>query len=128
MPLGQKLQNAYRKVNTKLGTQDGTVIIRRRVEAQGDFGTAYTSNVNSDVTIASGLKLSRLKAYEVDKGGVFQVGDLKIIVPGSLVTEAQIKESVLVYNNATYSVVKYYPSEIYSGVIVNWIIIARLEA
>lgn len=126
MPLGQKLQAAYQKVNTKLGTQDGPVIIRRKTQVQGDFGTAYTTSVNSDVTITSGLILSRLKSYELDRQGVFQVGDLKVIIPGNLVTEAQLQDAELVYGGNAYFVVKSYPSEIYSGVIVNWIVIARL--
>lgn len=126
MPLGQKLQNAYKKVNTKLGTQDGTVIIRRKTTVQGDFGTAYSSASNSDVTINAGLKLSRLKANELDRQGMFKVGDLKITIPGNLVTEAQLEDAELIYKGSAYFVVQCGLSEIYSGVIVNWIVIARL--
>lgn len=128
MSLGEKLQVVHKKVNTKLGTQDGTVVFRKRaVTPSGTFGKPYSSSTNSDVTVAAGIKIERVKAWETDSGGTMQVGDLKLTIPANLVTETQLNGAEVIYNSQTYSIVNRFPTEIYSGVAVQWRVIARLK-
>lgn len=129
MGLGQKLQSAYNKVNTKLGTQDGTIVFRKKtVVSNSTFGKPYTSSANSDVSISAGIKIGRMTAFEVSNSSVFKMDDLKLIIPGGLVTEAQLTNAEVVYNSNSYTIVSKSPLEIYSGVVVNWLVIARLKA
>ena len=127
MTLGSKLQTVHNKVNAKLGTQDGTIVFRKQTVVADEFGKPYTSNTNSDVTITAGIKVGRLKAYETDGGATFKIGDLKLIVPGGLITEAQLTDAKIIYGGETYSILDRSPVEIFSGVVVNWRVIARLE-
>ena len=133
MSLGTKLQAVHSKVNTKLGTQDGTIVFRKHTLTQPTtFGKAYSANTNSDVTITAGVKVSRVKAYEVDKTGTLALNDVKFIVPGGLLSEDQLKAEKdkpveIVYGSKTYGIVSYAPTEIISGVPVNWLVYARLR-
>ena len=128
MSLGTKLQNVHKKVNTKLGVQDAAIIFRKHNVTQSPtFGKPYTAASNSDVTISAGIKVERVKAYETDGGGTMQVGDLKLTVPANLITETQLKVSEVVYNGEDYAIITYFPTEIYSGVAVQWRVIARFK-
>lgn len=128
MSLGSKLQSVHNRVNTKLGTQDGTIVFRKTTITPGsEFGMPYATTSNSDVTITAGIKLSRVRAFEVDAAGTFQVGDLKLLIPGGLITELQLTDAKVLYSGLTYSIIHREPKEIYSGVVVNWLVIARLE-
>ncbi len=127
MSLGSKLQNVHKKVNTKLGVQDAVVIFRKHtVIPAADFGKSYVSSTPVDITIHAGIKIERVKAYETD-GGTIQVGDLKLTIPTNLITEAQLDGVEVVYNGQTYSILTRFPTEIYSGVAVQWRVIARLK-
>lgn len=128
MSLGTKLQSVHNRVNTKLGTQDATIVFRKTTNTPAaEFGLSYSASSNSDVTITAGIKVGRVKSFETDGGGTIQVGDLKLLVPGSLVTETQLNGAKVLYSSQTYSIIHREPVEIYSGVVVNWLVIARLE-
>lgn len=128
MSLGTKLQNVHKKVNTKLGVQDGTIVFRKRtITPASDFGKPYTTATNSDVTITAGIKVERVKAYETDGAGTIQVGDLKLTIPANLITEDQLTGAEVIYGGQTYSIITRFPTEIYSGVAVQWRVIARLK-
>lgn len=129
MSLAGKLQNAYEKVHKKLGMQDGDITFRKVQTSQStEFGLPYAASSHSEVVISEGVKVSRLKAYEVDPAGLFQVNDLKLIIPASLINENQVDGSKLIYNGKTHSIKSFKPSNIYSGEAINWEIIARVES
>jgi|SRR5882672_3755142 len=128
MSLGLKLQKVHKKVNIKLGVQDGAIIFRKRtVTEAANFGKPYTSAPATDVTITAGIKVERVKSYETDGGGTIQVGDLKLTIPANLITETQLTDAEVIYNNQSYSIITRFPTEIYSGVAVQWRVIARLK-
>lgn len=128
MTLGEKLQTVYQKVNTKLGTQDGTVVFRKVTETPAaEFGVRHSSTSNSNVTITDGIKISRLKAYDLDRAGMLQIGDLKLEVPGNLITEAQLTDAKIIYGGLTWGILKKTPKEILGGVVTAWIVLAREE-
>jgi hypothetical protein len=128
MSLGAKLQAVHSKVNTKLGTQDASMTFRKKTTVRNtELGRPHTSVTNSDVVIAAGIKVERVKAYETDAGGTIQIGDLKLTIPGGLITEAQLTGAEIIYSGQTYSIKAMHPTEILSGVAVNWRVIAGLE-
>jgi hypothetical protein len=127
--LGTKLQSAYTKVNTKLGTQDGDIVIRKKTTVPAaEFGRPNGTPTTTNVTITAGVKVGRVKAYEVVPSGELRLDDLKLIIPANLVTETQLDKAQIVYGGKTYSVVSKSPTEIYGGVPVQWKVIGRLEA
>lgn len=127
MGLGQKLQAVSQKVNTKLGTQDGTIVIRKRtVTENAKFGRAYTAGTNSDVSLTAGVKVERVRAFETDAAGTIQVDDLKLTIPGNLVTETQFTDAFIVYAGRNWQIVSRAPVVIYSGVVAEWRVIARV--
>lgn len=128
MSLGGKLQSVHNRVNTKLGTQDGTIVFRKTtITEPSEFGQAYQAATNSDVTITQGIKVGRIKAYETDRGGTIHVGDLKLIIPGSLISEAQLDGAKIIYSGLDYAIILRRPTEILSGVVVQWEVIGRLK-
>lgn len=126
--LGEALREVYSVVNDALGVQDASVTFRTRtVTDNPTFGLPDTSSTNSDIVISVGLKISRVKAREVAPGAKIMDNDLKIEVPASLLAEAQLKNSEIIYNNQTYTLIQYAPMEIYSGIPVRWSAIGRLK-
>ncbi len=124
--LAEALQEVYQTVNTELGTQDGSVTFQTRTVVENNtFGLPDTSTTNNDVSIATGLKISKVKTRELDPGGKVQVDDLKIEVPANLLAEAQLKDSDILYNGKTYTLITYSPLEILSSVPVRWQVIVR---
>ena len=128
MTLGTKLQSVASRVNAKLGTQDAPIVFRKTtVSADPKFGKPYSSTSNTDVTITQGAKVSRIRGREVDAAGTLRVGDLKLMVPGGLLTEAHLKDSQILYSGDTYGIVAFQPASILSGVVVEWQVIGRVE-
>lgn len=129
MSLGTKLQAAAQKVNTKLGTQDASITFRTvAITPASEFGQAYSASTPTDVEIASGIDVGRVNTYEaMASGGKLKLGDLKLKVPGNLLTENQLKSAKILYSSKTYSILNYAPMKIYSGVVVEWKIWARVE-
>ncbi len=126
MSLGEKLQKAYEKVNKKLGTQDGPVDITIKTHtAAAEFGRAHTATSETTVSISEGLKIERMKSYEIAPSGPWRQDDIKLIIPGNLVTEDQLDQAVIEYGDKTYSIAGKFPTEIYGGVVVQWRVIAR---
>lgn len=127
--LGTKLQGVHKKVNTRLGTQDAKLVFRRKTLTDGtEFGLPYADVDNSDVTIQEGAIIQRVKSHEADAYGTLRVGDLKLKIPAGLITEAQLTDAQIIYSGATYSIISRQPTEIFGGVPVNWVIIARQES
>lgn len=128
MSLGAKLQAAHAKVAGKLGQQEGSVVFRKRAHVSGAaFGAAYASNSYTDVTITSGVRVSRVTSHNVDRGGLWQVNDLRLYVPGSLLSEAQLTGAEVVYGGRVHGIVSAAPTEIISGVPVLWDIVCRVQ-
>lgn len=128
MGLGEKLQAAYQKVHTKLGMQDGDIVFRKVTETPAsDFGVAHTSATNADVTVTEGIRVSRVQAHNLDAAGKLRIGDLRLLVPGNLVTEAQLTDARIVYGGLNHTIVQKTYKEILGGVGTAWIIFAREE-
>lgn len=128
MSLGEKLQRVSQKVNTKLGMQDGPVIIRRTVKTQpSKIGQNYTGETNQDITLDTGIAISWVKSYETDSAGTVLVGDLKLSIPVNLLTKEQLDGAVVVYDSQVYSIISDNFDKILGGVGVNWLIVARLK-
>jgi hypothetical protein len=129
MGLGQKLQAAYNKVNTRLGTQQGPVVFTKRANTPAaEFGLPYASTApSSTVTLNSGVAVGWVSAREVFDGGTWEIGDIKIQVPGNLINETQIDGATVFYNNVIYSVVTWNPKGVYSGVVTLWEIVGRQQ-
>lgn len=126
--LGDKLQKVHARVNKKLGSQLSPVVFRKpNVTAASDFGNNYASTSNTDVTISAGAQVSFVNAKQTDALGTARVGDLRVRIPGHLITEAQIAGSDVLYGGLTYAIINYYPVQTYSAVVVNWEVIARIK-
>lgn len=129
MSLGTKLQSVHQKVNTKLGRQDATITVRTRTRTEAStFGLPYASNTASDVSITTGARVDYVKAWEVDASLTLRVGDLKLYIPASLLTSAQLSKAEILHGSDVYSILKFQPTEIVSGVAVQWLIYARKES
>lgn len=128
MSLGEKLQRVSQKVNTKLGMQDGPVIIRRTIKTQpSKIGQNYTGETSQEITLDTGIAISWVKSYETDSAGTVLVGDLKLSVPVNLLTKEQLDGAVVVYDSQVYSIISDNFDKILGGVGVNWLIVARLK-
>ena len=126
--LGEKLQTVHQRVNTKLGTQDSSVVFKTPVVTKSEeFGRAYESVEPSELSLPQGVKIRKIKAKETDRAGTIKVDDLKVTIPGSLITEAVLKNknTVLTYNSDDYAIKSFAPTDIISGVVVQWVVIAR---
>lgn len=129
MTLGDKLQKAYTKVYTKLGQQEGPVIIRKKTHAPApEFGLDYSENIVIDLAINAGVAVSRVNAWEIKPEGILRIDDLRFTIPCNLLTEAQLDGVFLVYGGEIYTIILKQPSEIYGGVPVRWRIVGRTEA
>lgn len=125
MTAGESIQAAYQKVNIKLGKQDKTITFRKTARVPNtSFAQGYTET-NTDVVIAQGIKISRLNAFQVDSGGLYKLNDLKLKIPGNLITEAQIKDSLIFYGTDKHTLVNYRPLDLFSAVVTEWEVVAR---
>lgn len=126
--LGTKLQSAYQKVNTKLSKQLGSVVFRKATVTKGSkFGMDYASSSNVDVTLSSGVEVIHVKAAQTQEQGTLRAGDIRVIVPGNLITDAQIDGADIIYDGITYSVIDYQPKEVYGAKVVRWEVLGRQE-
>jgi hypothetical protein len=129
MGLGERLQGVKSRVYTKMGKQDGPVIVRKTTVVRGaDIIGGGQTETNSDVTISQGVKLGHVKAYQTGSAGRVKLGDFTFDIPGDLITEAQLTNAVVVYGGGTYDIQLLRPSKIVGGVAVSWLVIARLKA
>lgn len=128
MSLGTKLQSAYSKVYSKLGTQEGSLVFAAQSRTQpAEIGRPYQASTTTSVTINSGCSVQRVKARAVTGLGTLQAGDLIVRVPCNLLGEAQLAGSKLDYGGVRHGVLNWQPTEIYGGVPVQWEIHARKE-
>lgn len=127
MSLGEKLQAAAEKVYTKLGTQEGIITFRRFEGQESDvFGLPH-QNVNvEEVAIAEGCKVDRVKAFEANEGAGLRMGDLKLFVPGHLLTEDQLNGGVVDYLDKRHIILNYRANAVFSSVVVEWVVYARV--
>ena len=126
--LGQALQEVYATVNTELGLQEDQVIFRTQTTTENTtFGLSDAATTVSDVSFYTGIKVSWAKQRDLDPGQKVMLNDLKLEVPGSLIAEANLKNSEIVYRDQTYTLVTYSPLEILSGVVVRWQVFGRAK-
>lgn len=132
MSLGTKLQAVHSKVNKKLGRQGGPIIFRKVTTTETTIGRPVVE-VNTDIQIDDGCRVSTLTVYQIGSSGKRKVGDLRMIVPANKITRDQIKGAFIVYNSERYTIVDFNSANvegtppILSDVVVNWEVIARLE-
>jgi glutamine cyclotransferase len=125
--IASRLQRAFYTVNVRMQTQEDTLIIRKKTHTQTSFGQGYATNTSSDVVITEGAGVSRISAYQIDKNNTYKEGDLKVYIPGQLVTESQLENACLIYQEQEWAIVSKLPNGALSRIPVGWSIIARIE-
>ena len=132
MALVDKLSALKAKLWTKFGKQESTITFRKEtVTNAANFGRPYNSSPDTDVSITTGAKVSRAKAYQVDSGGTIQIDDVMFYIPQHLLTEAQITDTkshgFIIYNSKNYSLITYSPTSVLNGEPLAWKIVARVK-
>lgn len=129
MSLASKLQGVHVKVNRRLDFQAATLAFCKDDITAGGIGETQTKT--TDTVTVDGARVSQVNVRSTAPYGPFELEDLVLLIPKSLLTRAQIEGAYVLYDSLRYTIITYGPAPvegtpaIMGGDVINWRVVVR---